>query len=351
MAPEPEPAEYVKICDAYGSGFFYIPGTDTCLSITGYVWYQIAATGARNSDDTPGYYGGTADGWVKGSRTRVNFDARSETEWGTLRGFIRLQADWNATHQSPSGDGNDRVDQAYIQLGGLMMGYSESFFVDSKNGGASNYGSHSWGGMYYGYQERQLIGYRFGGKQGFFGAVSLEDESSLDNGHGGYDYMPDVVGKIGFTGGWGTAWLVAAYDDNRGGIGGDDSGFAVQAGVQINMPNSPGSSLRVLGYYNDSDNAYGPNSQLGYDPEWSVLASYNQQFSPTFGVSVAAQYFDNLYAGHGSDDHSDLNAWGAEISSVWMPVTNFEVRPEVHYDKVDGYDGTISGFLRFTRYF
>lgn len=29
--------EYVRICDAYGTGFFYIPGTDTCLRVGGYV--------------------------------------------------------------------------------------------------------------------------------------------------------------------------------------------------------------------------------------------------------------------------------------------------------------------------
>jgi len=26
-----EPVDYVRVCDAYGSGFFYIPGTETCL--------------------------------------------------------------------------------------------------------------------------------------------------------------------------------------------------------------------------------------------------------------------------------------------------------------------------------
>ena len=34
--PIAEPAEqYVRICDAFGAGFFYIPGTDTCLSSAG----------------------------------------------------------------------------------------------------------------------------------------------------------------------------------------------------------------------------------------------------------------------------------------------------------------------------
>ena len=29
--PTVEPVEYVRICDAFGTGYFYIPGTDTCL--------------------------------------------------------------------------------------------------------------------------------------------------------------------------------------------------------------------------------------------------------------------------------------------------------------------------------
>src|SRR5919204_2755724 len=32
-----QPIEYVKVCSLYGAGFFYIPGTDTCLKIGGYL--------------------------------------------------------------------------------------------------------------------------------------------------------------------------------------------------------------------------------------------------------------------------------------------------------------------------
>ena len=31
VVAEPEAVEYVRVCDAYGAGFFYIPGTETCL--------------------------------------------------------------------------------------------------------------------------------------------------------------------------------------------------------------------------------------------------------------------------------------------------------------------------------
>ncbi|MEQ8450708.1 MAG: porin, partial [Nitratireductor sp.] len=393
---EPEPVEYVRVCDAYGAGFFYIPGTETCLRISGYVWYQVgtgsdasplkitpetdyvlnAKTGLIDppkgatigGTDTPGAFGRNDDGdegWYKLTRARVNIDARQETEWGSLRSRIRLQSTWGTPEDGPLS-----VDQAYIELGGLMMGYSESFWADSKNGGPSNYGSHSWHGMYYGYQQRHLIGYRFDGGNGFFGAISLEDDTLSGRG-----YMPDVVAKIGISQGWGAVWAKVAYDESRGGrnVAGlpafagyavpsaTADGWAVQLGAQINVPNMPGSSLRILGFYADSDNSYGPGSALGVQPEWSILASYNHQFSSTLGVSVAAQYFADLYF-PGSSASTGIDAWGAEISLVWMPVSQFEVRTELHYDDIGTVpafggspafdpDGTVSGYLRFTRYF
>jgi hypothetical protein len=32
-----KPVEYVKVCSLYGAGFYYIPGTDTCIKISGHV--------------------------------------------------------------------------------------------------------------------------------------------------------------------------------------------------------------------------------------------------------------------------------------------------------------------------
>ena len=36
------PVEYVRVCSLYGAGFFYIPGTDTCLKIGGYLRADFA---------------------------------------------------------------------------------------------------------------------------------------------------------------------------------------------------------------------------------------------------------------------------------------------------------------------
>src|SRR5436189_6156702 len=40
MPVKAKPVQYVKICSLYGDGFYYIPGTDTCLKMGGYVRVQ-----------------------------------------------------------------------------------------------------------------------------------------------------------------------------------------------------------------------------------------------------------------------------------------------------------------------
>ena len=90
------PAEYVKICDAYGAGFFYIPGTDTCLKIGGMARGEFAyiqpgniltiptfkasapAPGVGNTTFVPR---GTIDAAGFSARGRIELDARTQTAW------------------------------------------------------------------------------------------------------------------------------------------------------------------------------------------------------------------------------------------------------------------------------
>ena len=43
------PVEYVRVCSAYGVGFFYIPGTDTCLRVSGRARFEYNVASARQS--------------------------------------------------------------------------------------------------------------------------------------------------------------------------------------------------------------------------------------------------------------------------------------------------------------
>ena len=36
--------EYVRVCSLYGAGFWYIPGTDTCIKLGGYLRAEVAST-------------------------------------------------------------------------------------------------------------------------------------------------------------------------------------------------------------------------------------------------------------------------------------------------------------------
>src|ERR1700709_543517 len=82
VVAEPEPAEYVKICDVYGAGYFYIPGTETCLRIGGYVRYDVGAgdvgsfTGANATDVKTG---DDQDMWRKQARFTLKTWTGQET--------------------------------------------------------------------------------------------------------------------------------------------------------------------------------------------------------------------------------------------------------------------------------
>src|SRR4051812_37158186 len=94
VVAEPEPAEYVKICDVYGAGYFYIPGTETCLRIGGYIRYDIGAgaEGSANGVETfDRLNGDTQQTWRKNARADVKLFTGSETELGTLKTYTEFE--------------------------------------------------------------------------------------------------------------------------------------------------------------------------------------------------------------------------------------------------------------------
>ena len=96
MAAQPEPVDYVKVCDAFGTGYFYIPGTETCLRIHGYIREDIGF-GDLNGLDTNPFDGNGTGGDATHFRTRFSFqtDTNSNTELGVLHTFteVRFQYD------------------------------------------------------------------------------------------------------------------------------------------------------------------------------------------------------------------------------------------------------------------
>ncbi|MBN8934343.1 MAG: porin, partial [Rhizobium pusense] len=121
VAAEPEPLEYVRVCDAFGTGFFYIPGTETCLKFGGYVRFQTDFGRDKS---------GVSD-WDSFTRAQFEVDTRTDTELGALRGFIGFRG--NADNGSSSSS-SVFVDQAFIELGGLKVGKFYSWWDDGLSG-------------------------------------------------------------------------------------------------------------------------------------------------------------------------------------------------------------------------
>jgi hypothetical protein len=93
-----KPVEYVRICSLYGAGFFYIPGTDTCLKLGGFVRVDMVVN--TNSDDTGNITGagGAKNRFTNGvtwrSREDFNIDTRTATEYGVVRTFFDGNFTW-----------------------------------------------------------------------------------------------------------------------------------------------------------------------------------------------------------------------------------------------------------------
>ena len=89
--------EYVRICSLYGAGFYYIPGTDTCIKLGGYLRVETAFNGAVFN----GAYGTQlgaqnrfSNYYTARSRQDLTIDTRTATEYGVVRTFFDATFSW-----------------------------------------------------------------------------------------------------------------------------------------------------------------------------------------------------------------------------------------------------------------
>jgi hypothetical protein len=106
--------EYVRICSLYGAGFFYIPGTDTCIKIGGYLradtTFNGGVHGAPAWNGDMGQQNRFADYFVSRSRMALTIDTRTATEYGVVRTFG--QGDFQSTISAPPIRPRSRLSQA-----------------------------------------------------------------------------------------------------------------------------------------------------------------------------------------------------------------------------------------------
>jgi hypothetical protein len=336
-------AEYVKICTINVGGTpivgFTLPGSDTCLKISGYDSAQYTVSGHADS-------GQNAFGMF--NRAQVNFDAVSNTGAGPLLAHIELQADYGIGFDSRYGGyGADlartQANSAFITWAGLTAGKHGSFYDYFAGGPAWDdfiSPDHSGGPV-------PLIAYTVSVGGGFSATLSLEAPEPI--GTEG-SRSPDIVGQFKLTQGWGNAQLSGVAHDVNDSFGGGPSdrwGFGVLGGLTFNIPGMPGANFKLQGVYaydalgysgltSPGDYNYTGCSECGVlglngdittggtiiganSSAWSVAAAATFPVSPSFSVTPEASYGSVTYdAGSGISASAFVGGGVLE----WVPVHN-----------------------------
>jgi hypothetical protein len=177
--------EYVKVCSLYGAGFFYIPGTDTCIKLGGYLRVDTSfnASGAYDSPNWAGAAGQAQrarNNYIARAREDLNIDTRTATEYGVVRTFFDATFNWTTGTDSIAG-GSLGVYYAFIQFAGFTMGKAVSQFSTPWTGYPGNNTSFLIGG------EDDVTGinqlaYTASFGNGVTGTISLEDPSAYRQG-------------------------------------------------------------------------------------------------------------------------------------------------------------------------
>jgi hypothetical protein len=328
----PEPVDYVRVCDAYGARFYYIPGTETCLRVGGRVRTQVVV---NNTLDDGAFSERDEDGYSWLARGYVYLDARTATEFGTLRSYVSIYT------SNTNGVTSTTLDDAYIQWGGLTAGRATSNFDIFTGQAFIGVVDRDWSDV-----TTNQIAYTAAFGNGLSATIALEDRSEREYGAYGGTRAPDVVAALGLSQGWGTAQLSGAlhqvYPDvanNNATSGEDDLGWAIGGGASVNLPFAhSGSNVFFQGFYADGALAYittydgvadynGNDTSSGY----SLSAGAYIQATSTVGLAVDGSYVD-IDAATGLND---VTRYAIDGSIQWEPVSGFVMGADVGYANTD----------------
>jgi hypothetical protein len=345
MAAAPEPVEYVRVCDAFGTGYFYIPGTETCLKIGGYVRQDIKGGELLGKD-----MNGDGDGDALATSGRFSFttDTRSDTELGVLATHTELRFNWGENPGAAEIYNFDTsaldVNRAYITLGGFSVGKRDSMFTN-----LSFYGHGYAGGVIndtlvgYGPFGTTFISYTYKGTGGFAAGIALEDDGgqSSDRFNNGVfnaaadgDYIPDVVGGVSYDGGAFGAALIGAYDSSmeEGAIKlRADATFGRVKGFLMGAWSSNGNETGVYSPFGGSVTSGGSNHFATWGGDWAIFGGLSADLTPKIGSNLQLSYDD------------DEN-FGAAANLVFHVVPGFDITTEIDYADAGGVNSVAQPF-------
>ena len=345
-----KPVEYVKICSLYGAGYYYIPGTDVCMRIGGYIRQEWSYGYGDNMTNGPFVSTSMQNTRIDGNRelvwrTRayITQETRQQTQYGTLRTFLNLGVNGNNSFDFSA-------NRAFIQIAGFTVGLASSYF-DHYSVAAIAYlvdqSSDTGDGG------RAVFAYTAQLGNGISASLSLEEPESKragvwntqiatnnliassttpgttpsNNGVGltiqptagptlgitgttqimqdqRNSALPDIVANIRADGAWGSFQLMAALHESSGGYfgqtktgsvafghPGNQLGWAVGAGLRVNLPMiGPGDYIAFQAGYSEGAVRYISNTGGN-----SGQAGFNGQTSLGYGF-----WSDGVYCGPGA---------------------------------------------------
>jgi hypothetical protein len=384
-----KPVQYVKICSLYGAGFYYIPGTDTCLKIGG--WARVYDAWGVNGNSTNGVLA-TGQNSTRSTqnlapkvRGYITLDARNQTEYGTVRSYMAIGYN-SGGPQSGVGSGNQTApgtnatlspydnavgfsaNRAFIQFAGFTFGVTTSFY-DFYSQPATSF----FGGMINPASDTGDAGdFLFGAYTAQFGnglsaTLSAENPRTTSVINGGGTSMftvttgsatsgnlgiqpsssaeanqwPDIVANLRVDQAWGSAQIMGAIHNvaatyytssDASGHPSDEIGWAVGAGIKLNAPMiGQGDYLQAQVNYTEGARKY-------------VDFSYNNMYSVfhggSYGIGIGT---DGVYGPTGSSIEL-TTAWGvnAAYEHFWTPHWQTSVYGAY---TATSYDATGNGYL------
>lgn len=370
--------EYVKVCSLYGPGFYYIPGTDTCIKLGGYLRADVVVN--SNSDHTGNTSGAGGannrftNGYTWRSREDLNIDTRTATEYGVVRTFFDATFSWTsdtyagqgngATVYSPIGavqapnnansgavaGGTVGVYYAFIQFAGFTMGKAVSqFSAPWANYPGNNFdGLVGGGGTITGVNQFTYTA-QFG--NGVSLSLSAQDQTAYyqagvnnilaGGAYGTSDYAgtiaPDLVAMLRVDQAWGLFQAsFAAHNNHAAYYGGteltghpdDKWGWAGQLALSIkNIPTGPGDTINVQGVYTNGATRYNIQDLAGSAGANTIYGGTGLPGAyQSVGIGVAP---DSVFGAIGGVNTGQqlVTTWGFRGAYVhnWSPYWNTSI--------------------------
>jgi hypothetical protein len=367
-----QPVQYVKVCNLYGAGFYYMPGTDMCIKIGG--WVRAEITWGANGSMTWGPLNAnaqtrTTSNVAMRARGYITADAREQTAYGVARAYIAAGLNTNDVGLQVA-NFVDSVNRGYVQWAGFTAGLAQSFYdfysvpAMTYRGGyfpASDTGDGGW--WVWGYTAQfgggfsatvaaearrttQIIdancastGSTTTPTCGFLapganptaitaGGAPLATGSGISPGVGAYggQQTPDVVANLRLDQAWGSAQVMGAYHEVNASFYGDTAtgapaaaslahpsdaaGWVVGAGLKINFPTvAPGDYFQSQFNYTEGALRY---LFMTPNSNWGVVSGDGVDGTQGFGVLS-----DCVFGGSSSTAGVPTSTTGCQLTTAW----------------------------------